>query len=286
VRILLEARANPNASVPQASPLAQLYGPVQDDPDNDYNVVRQAFAGRPTAPESITPLVIAVVQDKMASAIALLRGGADVNAPVHGIPPLFMAAAAGNTKMVELLFLKFGAELYGPVTIGDRRFESALELAIASVQLETVTFLAEVGRMDPLAGELRSTIAKCAVMLCPDPMRQMCEDGERKPPDKWKPRKHRGKQNRRIIKHLVRLCMGRKDAPLDATELANQFRTRGHTRIADWLAKIKCNGAGPHSPCRRAGGRKCERCGVARYCCKEHQLADWPEHKHSCRKID
>ena len=43
--------------------------------------------------------------------------------------------------------------------------------------------------------------------------------------------------------------------------------------------KFKCDYCGKHS----VGAKRCSACRSVRYCCKEHQQADWPRHKPACR---
>jgi hypothetical protein len=39
-----------------------------------------------------------------------------------------------------------------------------------------------------------------------------------------------------------------------------------------------------HAPCPNLGRLTCGQCKIARYCCKSHQVIDWPNHKRVCKK--
>lgn len=37
--------------------------------------------------------------------------------------------------------------------------------------------------------------------------------------------------------------------------------------------------------CKKEAKHKCSKCGLAQYCCKEHQVENWKEHKKYCGKL-
>src|SRR5215467_15563082 len=104
VRTLLRQKADVNA--PQSDGATALHWAVQHDDLEMADVLIQAGANVKAVNRfEVTPLAIACMNGSAAMIQKLLKGGADVNAPLSslGETPVMMAARTGNADAVKVL---------------------------------------------------------------------------------------------------------------------------------------------------------------------------------------